>query len=452
MMLNPDAGASQEAVAQAAMEERAEAEAASAEARQRLAARSQSSSTAGLSEGVLAVGFSADGRYIVARNSETATVWEVAAHKPVGTLPTNDMAGTQSEVRIAADCHLLQRPPVHLAESTVRDCRTGTEIARASLISDDTSTAVSGPPLASRRALSGLRGSPSEVTITNLATGVQSIMKTSAGAMPLALSANGDTLLTYESGVHSAGWRSATSDAIGFVGGFAQALIPGVGLLDAMGANEASNAIGTTTPEMIVDIVAWNVHTRHKVLSVRVAPQSANAVLSSDGRVLIVESEDRSIDTYELPSGHKRRIVEAELPTGGVTFGRDQVVASVDGRKVARMSADGSVDIFNTVSGKKLASFPAKDWLNAAGSHSIDVHRSTMLPAFSADGALIAIGELGQVVHVWDVASSRSVFQTRASAIAFSPDGQAVLLARPDASAPIWHDLGTGNEQSFPAP
>jgi len=113
------------------------------------------------------------------------------------------------------------------------------------------------------------------------------------------LSAHGDTLVTnaFETTV-SAG--SIVKDAVGLAASIAGAVIPGIGALGTMAVGTASDAIPTAPSDERMFIVAWDVHTRRKLLTVRTSRFSNIVAMNSDGRLLVVEGADRSVDAYEL--------------------------------------------------------------------------------------------------------------------------------------------------------
>ncbi len=405
--------------------------------------------TTGHAQGVAAVGISADGRYVVSGDAMQVKVWDVASHSEVRTIPVTRFPGAQSNFRVTSGgCRLLLGQQTRLEVATLADCVTGKEIASASLISDDGSVSVSDASALSRlnQAGAGTRGAG--LTITDLATEIQSVLPAPAGSVSLAISANGQTVLTNHYDVDSSGWRSTLSDVIGIVGGIASAVVP-VGAVAGLITNTATDTVGSSPTEETVDIEAWNVRTRHKLLTVRSSPLANLVALSFDGRWLFIDNKDRSIDAYDLVGGAKRRLAQADTALTSAEFVHDRLVVSADGSELARQARDGSVEILDTLSGRKLAAFAA-DAAAAASSLPASLSgQSAIAPVFSPDGKLIAVGSVSQRIQVWEIATGHAVFQTEAAAIAFSADGRTAIVGRSSEGAPILHDLATGREEGF---
>ena len=451
-VIHGDLTPAQEALLQTVLERQREADAMASRAPARIADDNQSPSNATKSDAIVAVAVSADGRYALASSSRRATVWEIDSRKQVGAFPVDAFSGTPSTFRIAGDCRVLERHAAPRQGSTVRDCRTGEEVARASLISDDTNTAASEPSVPHGKEQAAVGDPEHGILIGDLTAGRQSELGAPAGSWPLALSANGDILLAREYNVKYTGWRSVTSGTVEAFGALAQSLVPGVGTVDALAADVTSEVVGTTQTNEVVDIVAWNVRTRRKLFSVRTTLSGSSNVLSADGRTLFVENIDRSVDAYDVSGGHKHRVAEPEKHEAPGDLVPYKMVASMDGHVLARIRDDGSVEVFNTVSGKRLATLPIGESSASKDLDSGSALPATALPVLSSDGRLIAVWQTDHTVHVWEVASNQSVFQMPASAIAFSPDGRTALIGKADESAPVLRDLGTGNEAAFPAP
>jgi len=407
--------------------------------------------TTGHVAGVAAVGISADGRYVISSDATQVKVWEVASHSEVRSFTVNSTPSLQSTFRVTSGgCRLLLGRQSVVGTATLRDCVTGNEIASASVISDDGSISVSDATTQLRQGLAVMGPNNAGLTITELATGRQSVLPAAAGSSALAISANGQTLLTNVFGVNSNGWRSSVSGLVDIAGGVASIVVPGAGSVAALIGGSATDAVvGTSPQELTMDIEAWNVPAHRKLLSVRTSRLSNLAALSADGRRLFVENKDRSIEAYDLASGQKQRIAPPDATLASPVFIHDKLVLSANGGALARQCEDDSVEIFDTLSGQKLRVFSTDSNSEAPSPLSKLGNVSAIVPVFSPDGKLIAVGSAAQRIHVWELATGRSVLQTQASSIAFSPDGRTAILGRSDEGAPILHDLTTSKEEAF---
>jgi WD40 repeat protein len=117
-------------------------------------------------------------------------------------------------------------------------------------------------------------------------------------------------------------------------------------------------------------------------------------------------------------------------------LGPDDVFApSPDGRIVAQLASNGSVQLLDSASGRVLRTLA-------------DEHQGVRAIAFDRSGKRVATGNSDGTAVVWDVASGRPL-QTVAGhngivdSVAFSPDGRALATAGEDALAKLW-DLRTG--------
>lgn len=169
-----------------------------------------------------------------------------------------------------------------------------------------------------------------------------------------------------------------------------------------------------------------------KTINVSVEGRVQRVALSSDARTLLAVSWSNaggpnvpiaqvwSVDA-EKPRELNRPRFESYMPWANAL--------SADGRWVATVSRERSVMLTETYSGGAGLNFPFKDDL-----HSL---------AFSADGRLLAGGDIRGTVTVWDLLAGEEVQQFKGhtnpiTVVAFSPDGTRLSSGSEDGTALVW--------------
>ncbi|HXY37143.1 MAG TPA: protein kinase, partial [Planctomycetaceae bacterium] len=110
---------------------------------------------------------------------------------------------------------------------------------------------------------------------------------------------------------------------------------------------------------------------------------------------------------------------------------------SADGKRVVSSSEDGTVKVWETASGRLLATIDGQ-------------HGPVFSAAFSPDGKQIVSGSFGNTLSVWDLSNGRELLartvHTRAvSSVAFGPDGKRIVSGSWDKTLKIW-DAVSGQE------
>ncbi|MEV3986229.1 AAA family ATPase [Nonomuraea sp. NPDC049758] len=151
----------------------------------------------------------------------------------------------------------------------------------------------------------------------------------------------------------------------------------------------------------------------------------------------ITQTDDARTSMYEVVS----------RPARGVLTGHTDSVSSVafspDGKRLASASADATVRIWDTATGRQIGT-------------PLTGHRGEVYTvAFSPDGKRLASASGDKTVRVWDAASGRQIgapligHTSKVFSVAFSPDGTRLASASADATVRIW-DAATGRQIGTP--
>jgi WD40 repeat protein len=163
--------------------------------------------------------------------------------------------------------------------------------------------------------------------------------------------------------------------------------------------------------------------------------------LSPDGTTLAAggtiwdgnEPRGHEVKLWDVTTGRERAALV------GLTQGIVSVAFSPDGTVLATGGTDGSVELWDVVTGKGLRALPKSPG------------RSVLAMAFSPDGTTLAAGngvpyadQGGGELKLWDVATGRVRAELRTNAghircVAFSPDGKLLAGACKDGTAKLWY-------------
>lgn len=138
-------------------------------------------------------------------------------------------------------------------------------------------------------------------------------------------------------------------------------------------------------------------------------PPINSAVLGPGGRRFAVSAESEQIvRVYDRSSGRETRLTGHRATVGGVAF-------SPDGATIASGSCDGTIGLWDSATGQRLAAWPAH------------MEEATDV-AFSPDGRTLASVNLKHSIKLWHLATQRELlsldFPEAGSYLQFSPDGR----------------------------
>ena len=148
------------------------------------------------------------------------------------------------------------------------------------------------------------------------------------------------------------------------------------------------------------------------------------AKFSSDGRILLTGSDDKTARLWEISTG--RPIATLEGHEGVIT----DVALSSDNRYAVTGSGDKTARLWQTTTGRLIATL---------ASHKAYVG----VVAFSPDGRLVVTGSDDGTARLWDGVSGKAVavlggHENWVRTLAFSPDGRLVMTGSWDATVKLW--------------
>ena len=149
-------------------------------------------------------------------------------------------------------------------------------------------------------------------------------------------------------------------------------------------------------------------------------------MFSPDGGRILTASADNTAKLWDTASG---KLIASLAHQDGVS----RAAFSPDGARILTASRDRTAKLWDGATGKLIASFVHQDRVNNA--------------VFSPDGAQILTASWDKTAKLWDAASARLiasfVHQDRVNNAVFSPDGARILTASADKTAKLW-DTASG--------
>ena len=183
----------------------------------------------------------------------------------------------------------------------------------------------------------------------------------------------------------------------------------------------------------------WDPSTGQLIHTLNVRHMQAMA-FSPDGRTLATIGENSSVQLWNLASG----TLTGTLPaTKNLDSGVSQVAFSPNGKLLATADANGTIQLWDTSVSQPSRALRAADGVNAV--------------AFSPDGKILASAG-GGTIQLWDPATGQLVRTINTTStdssnfvngIAFDPDGNVMATAYADGTIQFW-DPGTGRAIGVP--
>ena len=241
-------------------------------------------------------------------------------------------------------------------------------------------------------------------------------------ASNIAFSPNGEFLAGGSSDLGAAVWDAETGEQI--------MLFPETAPITHVAFSQDGHTLATSANNGMVSL--WEIETRTQ--KIRFSGQATGfnfLALSPDGEHVAVGNDPRSTSLWDVSPTGSREVLTILAHEGKV----HDAVYNPSGTIIASTGEDGTLRVWDAVTGELLQSLPAQsDWVH--------------FPAFSPDGQKLAAANQQGDISVWDVDSGREIGTMTKdgpalTAVTFSPDGSRLAASGLGGFAHIW-DVTTG--------
>ena len=157
------------------------------------------------------------------------------------------------------------------------------------------------------------------------------------------------------------------------------------------------------------------------------------AALARDGETAIFRTYESTLVARHLPTGREwfRQVIPMPEGTEGSLYSEPRTVAiSPDGLTIALGMGEGTVELWEFFSGRKIRDWKAHEFM-------------PLSLAFSPDGDLLATTSVDTTIRLWDVSQGKELrrligHEGWAQAVRFSPDGKTLASAGMDNTVLLW--------------
>ncbi|MCZ6691275.1 MAG: WD40 repeat domain-containing protein [Planctomycetota bacterium] len=157
------------------------------------------------------------------------------------------------------------------------------------------------------------------------------------------------------------------------------------------------------------------------------------AALARNGEIAIFRTSDSTVVARHLPSGKEwfRQAIPRQEGTNGSLYSEPRTLAiSSDGQLVALGKGDGTIELWELFSGRRIRAWKAHKFMPL----SLD---------FSPTGSLLASTSVESTIRLWDISQGKEMRRLSghegwAQVVRFSPDGKTLASAGLDTTVLLW--------------